>query len=216
MGKWKNIARALFGQQNPSVGSKGFRDAENGFRKQKYCDEIGGKMCDEKKKKQVVKFFLVFIAGCATSSCGAVKKDTGALVKHNPERNCIKYTLNYATDNRNIERTLDTLFVWGTTRVCATNTVMPFVEIIVLDDDASTETKTISDRKGQFSFKLRHGFYSITADAPTAQLEIPVTYLGHDGNVLNMDLYLATHEVLINEMDDPKLRKEIEELKKQR
>jgi len=166
----------------------------------------------KKAKKQVVKLFFAYVVGCATVSCGSIKKN----IKHRPERNCIKYTLNYATDDRDAELTLDTLFVRGITRLCATNAVVPFVEIIVSDERGSDMIKVISDQKGRFLFKLKPGFYSMTASSVSGRLAIPTTYMGHDGNVLKLDLYLATHEGLINEMDDPKLIRELKRLKKQR
>jgi len=100
-------------------------------------------------------------------------------------------------------------------RICATNAIVPFTEISVLNDGTSEEIKVVSDRKGRFSFKLIPGYYTIKVLAISGQLETPMTYLGDGGNFLRMDLYLATHEVLINEMRDPRLRKELKKLRKE-
>jgi len=57
------------------------------------------------------------------------------------------------------------------------------------------------------------GRYIIKVLAISGQLETPITYLGDGGNFLRMDLYLSTHVVLINELNDPKLRRELRRLR---
>jgi len=166
-------------------------------------------------KKRIVSFFLLLSAGFITS-CGIMNREPRSLImKHDPGKNCVKYALNYTTDERIAERTRDTLFVRGRMRICATNAIVPFTEISVLNDGTSEEIKVVSDRKGRFFVQTD----------PQVLYHKGFGYFGPIGNTHDLfgrwrqfsryGLYLATHEVLINEMREPRLRKELKKLRKE-
>lgn len=161
----------------------------------------------KKVRKQAVNA-IVLLCIFLMSSC----KNTKNFSSKKQEENCIKYTLNYSEKIDSL--TQDTVFIHGITRECSSNKILKGVDITIYDENKKEIKNVSSDINGKFSFKIKLGYYYIIAYRSGNHLQTPITYFGDSGNILEMNMYLASHPVLIYEINDPKLGKEIEKLKK--
>lgn len=129
-------------------------------------------------------------------------------------RNCVKYTLFYKEKMNGISG--DSLLVTGKTQVCASKKILRWVDIVVYDDSKKEIINISSDEKGNFSFKIKSGYYSLRASCVGYDLQIPKSYFGDFGNALKMNMFLSSHPVMTQEINDPTLSKEIDKLKKRK
>lgn len=161
------------------------------------------------KKLVVISTLLLTVI---SNSCNTRKYHKGPSTSFD-SKNCIKYTLFYKEKASLISEDA-LLIVSGRTHVCSTKKIISGVEIKVYNSNKKELIKISSDKNGYFSFKIKPGYYSLTARTSGNTLTIPESYFGDFGNFLEMNMYLSSYPVLINELNDPTLSKEIDKLKK--
>lgn len=165
----------------------------------------------KKAKSSIVISFVLLVLIGIISSCNSLKYHKVS-DSYSGCKNCIKYTFNYKTKIDSL--TQDTVFVSGTTRSCLSNRIIHDVEITVYNELKEEVAKVSSNKNGKYSFKVVSGYYYLIAHSSPNSLILPITYFGDFGNILEMNLYLASAPILADGIYDPKLRKEVEQLKK--
>ena len=165
----------------------------------------------KKDKKQGVKYLFILIT-ILISSCTSTRKNIELNIENIPVKDCAKYTFQYSDDKKN-PNDVDSVIIYGNVRICATDKIAPFAQITVKEENTLKKIDYKTDEKGRYYLKLKSGYYTISVFTSGGHLDIPLTYFGDYGNKLELDMYLRSHPVHIHEMNDKKLRKEVEELK---